>query len=205
MRRICALLGGLLLSAVAGAATGDLSFTRPAMRTDGSVLAASEIASYTIGCTYTPTGGVAAPCVSLLPTSFSGASLGGAVAFTVTANGQACFTLATVDTGGRSSVPTNPACKAVTISPPNPPGNVVVAFNITINGQAVAIDPVPVFGVTAAGTRSTTVYGFVSAGTPCIGPALFGYRGATYYRVARAAVGWWRTTPNDNAAAPCSA
>jgi hypothetical protein len=48
------------------------------------------------------------------------------------------------------------------------------------------------------------VCGFVRAGTPCVGAVLFAYRGANYFRVARADVGWWRTPANDNAAAPCA-
>lgn len=197
------IIGFVATSALAS--TGNLTYTRPTTRADGSPLAAADIASYRINCTYTPTGGVAAACVSLTPTSFGGASLGGAVTFVVSASGQACFTLQTVDTGGQSSVPSTSACKAVVVSVPNPPTNVVVAFNVTINGQTVRIDPVPAFGVSATNKRLSTVYGFVNAGTPCIGDELFTYRGHGYRRVARADVGWWRTTATDNVAAPCAA
>jgi hypothetical protein len=192
------------LWAGSAAASGTLSYTRPITRADGSPLAATEVASYTINCTYTPTGGVAAACASQAPTSFAGTALGGTVTFVVSASGQACFTLRTVDTAGQQSAASNQACKAVTIAVPNPPTNVVVAFNVTINGQTVSIDPVPAFGVLSNGKRSTTVYGFVRAGTPCIGAPVFTYRNRTYYRVARADVGWWGTAANDNAAAPCS-
>lgn len=205
MRRILTAMVGLLLSASALAATGNLSFTRPTARADGSTLASSEIASYEISCTFTPTGGSAAACAGQAPTSFTGASTGGLVTFTTTTDGQACFTLRTVDTGGRRSDPSPVACKPVTVSPPNPPGSVVVAFNVTINGQSVQVTLIPAFGVTATGTRSGTVYGFVRAGSPCMGGVLFTYRGQSYRRVPREHVGWWRTTPNDNAAAPCAA
>lgn len=193
-----------VLSCAANAATGTISYTRPTSRVDGSPLLASEIASYSLACTYTPTGGVAAPCASLLPTSFGGASLGGAVTFTVSADGRACFVLRTVDTGGRQSDPSAQACKDVVVAIPNPPGNVVVAFNVTIGGQSVGVDPVPLFGVSASGKRLATVYGFARAGTACIGEPVYSYRGRDYYRVARADVGWWETAPNDNAAAPCA-
>lgn len=204
MRRICALLGGLLLSLSAIAATGTLSYTRPTARADGSPLAPAEIASYSIACTYTPTGGAAAPCAGLAPTSLAGSATGGTVTFTVSQDGQACFTLRTVDTAGRQSDPSNQACKAVTVAIPNPPGSVVVAFNVTIDGERVQVALVPAFGVLSSGNRSSTIYGFVKPGAPCVGPELFTYRGASYRRVPREHVGWWRTTPNDNAAAPCS-
>jgi hypothetical protein len=198
---------GLVIGLVASAAfasSGTLSYTRPTTRTDGTAFAATEIASYTITCTYTPTGGVAAACIGLTPTSFGGASLGGTVTFTVTANGQACFTLRTVDTGGQSSAASNQACKAVVVAVPNPPTNVVVAFNVTINGEVVSIDPVPMFESRRSGRHENKVSGFVRAGVPCHGAKRFTYRGQDYYLVARENVGWWATVPSDNAAAPCS-
>jgi hypothetical protein len=199
MKRIAALLAGLLLSALASAATGGLSLTAPTTRVDGSPLLASEIASYTIACTYTPTGGVAAACVALTPTSLPGASVGGTVTFTVSQNGQACFTLATVDTGGRVSLPTNAACKAVTIANPNPPTGVTVAVVLDLNMA-------PVFKLTATGGRQTEAAGFVVLGTPCIGNVLFSYRGNSYRRIDPVAVKWWGAiVPSTSVAAPCAA
>lgn len=131
MRQITGLLVGLLLSVSAIAATGTLSFTRPTTYADGSALPASAIASYTVSCSYTPTGGSAAACVGLTPATLPGSAIGGALTFTVTTNGQACFTLQTVDTGGRTSVPSNAACKAIILPNPGPPTDVTVAFTIS--------------------------------------------------------------------------
>jgi hypothetical protein len=204
MRRLIILMMGMLLAVPALAATGSLTFTRPTARTDSTPLAATEIASYSLGCTFTPTGGTAAPCTALTPATLAGSALGGTVTFTAAQNGQACFTLATVDTGGRVSAPSAAACKAVTIANPNPPTGVVVAFNVSISGQVVAVNPVPAYGISSLGSRNTAVAGFVLAGTPCYGTPVYSYRGLSYKRVARETVGWSHTTAHDRIAAPCS-
>lgn len=191
---ILAGLAALFASAAFGAG-GDFTYTRPTSRADGSPLAASEVASYAISCMYTPTGGTAAPCVSLAPTSFSGTALGGTVTFSVATDGQACFTLATVDTGGRSSVPTNPVCKAITISPPNPPGNVTVAV-------VIGMDHAPVYSL-GSNNKLSTLMGFVPVGLPCVGDALVTYRGSEFREVAREDVKFWGAT-SMRVVAPCA-
>lgn len=99
------------------------------------------------------------------------------------------------------------ASATVTITPaPSPPTELrVVSLSVPVSGAAMTVDPVPAFGINKAGARTATVFGFVRSGTPCIDapePA-FSYRGQDYYRIARANVGWWATTPRDNVAAPC--
>jgi hypothetical protein len=198
--RLITIVCGLLLFALAGTAqagSGTLAFTRPTLRVDGSVLLASEIASYNIACTYTPTGGVAAPCSGLTPPSLPGAAVGGTVTFVVAVSGQACFTLQTVDTGALVSALTLPACKAIVISPPNPPTGVTVAINFTINMA-------PVFKVTSLGKRSPEVAGYVDLGVPCNGNVLFTYRSKSYRNIDPAAVLWWNVVPGTSVAAPCA-
>lgn len=204
MRRILALLGGLLLSVSAVAATGSLSFTRPTAYTDGSPLAASAITAYEFRCAAAGT----TAGVSCTPLTLPGTALGGVMTVSVPSTGG------TVCVEGRALVGTlasnwaassGAGCKTFPSLQPSPPGNVVIALNVTISGQAAQVTLVPAFGVLASGARSATVYGFVRAGTPCVGPVVYRYRGKDYRRIARADVGWWNTSPNDNAAAPCAA
>lgn len=198
MRRITGLLVGLLLSVSALAASGNLSFTRPTSRADGSPLAASEIASYQISCSYTPTGGVAAACSGLSPSSLAGSATGGTVTFNANANGRACFSLVTVDTAGRRSAPSAQACKDIAIAVPNPPGNVTVAVVIGLNMA-------PVFKLTSTGKRSPEAAGFIAVNEPCSGNVLFYYRNNGYRRVDSSGVLWWGgIVPSTSVAAPCA-
>jgi len=193
--RFLAAVAAFMSTAVAVAATGSLTYVRPTTREDNSPLPASEIANYEITCTYTPTGGSAAPCSGQSPLTFPGASLGGTVTFTVTADGQACFVLRTVDTGGRRSIPTNPACKAIVIAPPNPPTGVTVAVNL-------AILQAPVYSVTANNTRGG-YFGMIDLGKPCQGPVLWRFRARNFREVNRSDVYFWGST-QLRVAAPCA-
>lgn len=62
----------------------------------------------------------------------------------------------------------------------------------------------PVFSVTSAGARSTTVVGFAKVDAPCIGTARFTYRSRSYYAIAREHVAWWSTSPTDRVAVACT-
>lgn len=183
-----------LWAGTAAAATGTISYTRPTTRVDGSPLLASEIASYSIACTYTPTGGVAAPCASLLPTSFSGTATGGTVTFTVAVDGRACFVLRTVDTGGRQSDPSAQACKDIVVAIPNPPGTVTVAV-------VLSMDHAPVYSL-GSNNKLSTLMGFIPVGLPCVGEPLVTYRGAEFREVARQDVKFWGQT-SLRVVAPC--
>lgn len=187
MRRVCALVAGLLLSAIASAGTATISWD-PA--TDGAAPTGYRL--------YERCGTAAEISVNLPLTPRS-------VQRTALPDGVTCYWQMTAYNADGESTRTGQVSKALPPALPLPPTNVVVAFNVTINGQSVQVALVPAFGITAAGTRSSTVYGFVRAGAPCIGDVVFTYRSASYRRVPREHVGWWRTTPNDNVAAPCAA
>ena len=62
-----------------------------------------------------------------------------------------------------------------------------------------------VFGITAAGGRSSTVLGYAPVGAACEGPVVYRYRSQDYRRLAAGVVLWWptTTTPTANAAAAC--
>lgn len=176
------------------AATVNVSFQRPTARTDGSPLPASEIASYQINCTFTPTGGAAAPCAGLSPSSFPGSSLGGPVSFNASQDGQVSISLVTVDTAGRQSAPSNAASKPISIAPPNPPVNVTIA-------AASGFIQTPVFSLTANNSRGT-YFGMIDLGKPCTGPVLFRYRSRDFREVSKSDVHFWGST-SLRVAAPC--
>ena len=90
------------------------------------------------------------------------------------------------------------AVSAVTTPPaPNPPV-------LTVAEVVAGVTMTPAFRVLADGSRSSVVVGFVTAGTPCIPPTLFRYRGRDYQRVDPARVRWWASSPSPNVAAACA-
>jgi hypothetical protein len=97
--------------------------------------------------------------------------------------------------GGRSSDPSGTANKTATNPQPLPPSIQVVQV-------VIGVDHAPVFTVLSDGSRSTTVGGFASVGTPCEGDVLFRYRNRDY----RKPVAWkpWSTSSSARVAAPCS-
>ena len=79
----------------------NLTWIAPTQREDGTALAASEIASYTLNVTL---AGVAQPSVSIPGTAT-------AYTFVDTVKGKYCFTLVIVDTAGLTSALSNQACR----------------------------------------------------------------------------------------------
>lgn len=197
MRPMIALLLGFLLSTTSLAETGALSFTRPTSYVDGTALPPASITGYEAKCTsFAPSGGVSGPC-TYTPLIIPGTALNGVMTLTIpVVGGSACFTLETLTAVARSA-PTNSVCKVFSAVPPNPPTNVTVAVVIGIN-------VVPAYTILSSGARSSAVAGFVQVGVPCVGDAVFTYRGKSWRRVAQTDVAWWRTTPTVNVAAPCA-
>jgi hypothetical protein len=77
------------------------------------------------------------------------------------------------------SQPSNPATKNVMDNrPPNPPTGLLVASVSPGSKES------PMFALTATNTRSATVVAMVPVGGKCEDPALFTYRGQSYYRIA---------------------
>lgn len=138
------------------AATGSSSVTwaRPTTYTDTSPLPASAISGNKILCTFTPTGGTAAPC------TLSGNSApGSAQSFTATltypaAGGAACFqVIATAN--GVDSAPSPiaaAACKTFEPLPPSTPGNVTVTITLALT--ITSETPITVAMAAPAVTRS---------------------------------------------------
>lgn len=194
MRRVLAMLGGLLLSVSAIAATANLSFSRPTTYTDGSALAAADITGYEFRCGAGTSAGVV--CTNL---TLPGSALGGAMTVTGPSSGfTACIEGRTLVAGGPGPYSSPPACKTFPALVPSPPGNVTVAVVIGINMA-------PVFKLTAAGKRSPEAAGFAALGVPCTGNVLFYYRDQGYRRIDSAEVRWWGgIVPSTNVAAPCA-
>lgn len=193
MRRVLAMLGGLLLSVSAIAATANLSFSRPTTYTDGSALAAADITGYEFRCGAGTSAGVV--CTNL---SLPGSALSGAMTVTGPSSGfTACIEGRTLVAGGPGPYSSPPACKTFPALVPSPPGNVTVAVVIGINMA-------PVFKLTSTGKRSTAVAGFVPVGIACYDDVVFTYRGKSWRRVDVEDVRWWKTTPTPNVAAPCA-
>lgn len=193
MRRVLAMLGGLLLSVSAMAAT--LSYTPPTTYTDGSPLPAADILGYEFRC-----GAGTSAGVSCTPLTLPGTATGGTMVITGPAAGfTACVEGATRVAAGLGPYSSPPACKTFAAIPPNPPGNVTIAVVIGINMA-------PVFKLTSTGKRSPEAAGFVAVDTPCKGNVLFYYRGDGYRKVDPFYVRWWGDiVPSDNVAAPCAA
>lgn len=123
--------------AFAQSATGSIAATRPTTNSDGSTLAASDIAGYTWSCQFTPTGGNAAPCAGFSGGTVTGSNPNTTVTFTApAAGGKACFSGVTRTVAGMVSAPsaiTAASCKDIAPSIPNPPGNVQVTVTLTLN------------------------------------------------------------------------
>lgn len=119
--------------AFAATGTASLTFTRPSTYIDGSALAASDITGYAVECTFTPTGGVVAPC-TMTGATLPGTAQSGAVTLTYPAKGgQACFVLKTL-VGSTSSAGTQPpACKTFAPIPPSDPTNLTVTIALVMN------------------------------------------------------------------------
>jgi hypothetical protein len=193
-------LAALFGAQLAAAATGQLTFTPPTTRVDGSALSASEIAGYDVQCSrWTATGAPASTtCTQFAGITLPAGATGGTLAGTVPATGgQACFQVRTRDTAGQVSAWSAEGCKTFGAVAPNPPTNVVVAVVIGINMA-------PVVSVTATGQRGTTMLGFVPIGLECQGAPTFTYRGKQWRKVTTLPVKWWASAPTQSAAVPCS-
>jgi len=190
--RLMAMLVGVLLSALASAAT--LTYTAPTTYTDGSPLPASAITGYEFRCGAGTTAGI-----TCTPLTLPGTATGGTMIITGPASGfTACIEGRTLVAAGPGPYSSPLYCKAFAAVPPSPPGNVVIAVVIGIN---VA----PAYTILSSGARSTAVAGFVPVGVACYDDVVFTYRGKSWRRVDPENVRWWRTTPTANVAAPCAA
>ena len=192
MKKIAGVLVALsfvlgFISPIASAGDATLTWTAPTTRADGSPL--TNLAGFRIRYG-TAIGSY--PNVVQVPgasvTTFLVPNLTGGVTY--------FFVMSAYDANGIESANTSSVSKAIPISPPNPPTNVVVS---QVSGVNVAV----AFTVTTTGTRGTAVQGFVPVGITCHGVPVFTYRSQSYKRIARADV-LWDVTPHDNAAAPCS-
>lgn len=125
-----------LVSGVASAATGSaaISLTRPTTYVDGSTLPSSAITGYSVGCTFTPTGGTAAACTLSTTTLPGGTSTGGTVSITYPAvGGTACFTLKTMTATNMSDGSQPPVCKDLPGVKPSDPSNVTITITVALN------------------------------------------------------------------------
>lgn len=185
---LVALICGLgFIAPNASAADATMTWTAPTTRTDGSPLtnlAGFRIKYGTVAGSY--------PTVVQVPgaavTTYTVTGLTGGVTY--------YFVMTAYDAAGLESSNTSQVSKAIPVSPPNPPTNLVIA---QVNGVNVAV----AFKVSDTGSRLLTMQGFVPVGKPCLGDPVFTYRSQSYRRVARADV-LWDVSPHDNAAAPCA-
>lgn len=115
------------------------------------------------------------------------------------------FFAVTALAGGAESAFSNVASKTIegepVPPPPPPPAPAVPRVIAVVSGLSHS----PVFGVTSAGARSSTVVGFALVGTECVGAPVFTYRSRSYYRLlGPSAVVWWGTNPTAAAAVACA-
>ena len=131
---VLALLFAGTAQAAAGTAAGQ--FTRASSFTDGTPLAAADVVNYEIDCVFTPTGGVAGPCVSspaATPTN----------SFTVTLTypaigGRACFRTKTRTTNGALSdfspyLANGASCRDFSAPAANPTSGVTVTVVVSVS------------------------------------------------------------------------
>jgi hypothetical protein len=135
--KVSAILLALVVStaALAGAATGALSWTRPTLNTDGTALLSTDITGYDVVCTgWTPTGGVRGACTQFPTVTLPGGNtVAGVVNGTILASGgQACWTMAT-KTLTAQSAPSGEACKTFAPVIPNAPTGVTIAVVLSVS------------------------------------------------------------------------
>ncbi len=104
---LTALAALLALAAPAALAANTLTWIAPTQRTDGSALAASEIAKYRITWTL---DGVAQTNIEVAGTLLT-------YTHSVTALAKYCYTMYTIDTAGRVSPASATACKDTGVKP----------------------------------------------------------------------------------------
>jgi hypothetical protein len=120
-------------TAFAATAPSSVSWTRPVTYSDNSPLPLAAITGNKILCTFTPTGGAAAPCVLAASTT-----TGAAQTFTTTltypsAGGKACFqVIATAGVDSDPSTLTADSCATVPALKPSAPSNVVITVTIAM-------------------------------------------------------------------------
>lgn len=197
MKKFFALL--LFLPVLAVAAT--VSWVAPTTNVDGSPI--------TQALTYRVYGGTQGGAKSLLATvTQTSAQITVAGGQTWCAEVTAGVTVpATPPATGTvllESARSSETCKFIPASPPNAPTNVTIAVVFGINMA-------PVLPVTAAGTRGTTLLGFVPVGFKCKGAVAYNYRGKTWRMLDNDQIAnmtmhktWWASTPTTNAAVPCT-
>jgi hypothetical protein len=143
MKRLTSLLIGLLgffVAPLAHAATVSVavSYSRPTTYENGSALPPGAIASYGIGCTFTPVNGSAAPCASMSTGIFAGTATSGSFSFVAPdVGGRLCVQLVTRTAAGIEGSPsalTSNSCKDVVVPPqiPNAPGSVTIVVTVTV-------------------------------------------------------------------------
>lgn len=182
------LLAALLLAVVgvAGAAIRTVSWTNPTQNADGSALPASAIARTTV---------VWGPSATQLTSSKAVA--GAATATTLDLAPGTHYVAARTTANGTDSDLSNIVQVVVPQPKPNPPV-------VTVTEVVAGVRDTPAFRLTAAGGRGSAVVGFVPAGTACVGPQLFTYRGKGYRKVPVTAVKWWATQATDQVVAACA-
>jgi hypothetical protein len=113
------------------AATGNLSYTRPATYVDSTPLPVGDIASYNVRCaSFTPTGSATpGTCPAITPTTLPGTATGGALTFTLPAGGgRICVQVQTVTVAGASSDWSGEGCLVVAPLVPNAPTVVTISL-----------------------------------------------------------------------------
>lgn len=118
----------------AASAPSTVNWVRPSTYTDNSVLPVAAISGNKILCTFTPTGGAAAPCTLAASTT-----TGAAQTFTTTLTypaigGRVCFQVVAT-AGGVDSAPsaqTASSCADVPALTPSAPSNVVISISIAL-------------------------------------------------------------------------
>lgn len=141
MRKLLTALAVSLLALVAtrldaATAPASITFTRPTTWSNGSPLAASDIAGYQVECQFTATGSTSSvPCTLTGAPLAGGTSQSGSVTVTYPPiGGQACFSLRTVAVGGMLSPgSTPPACKTLPALTPSDPSNVTITVTLAIS------------------------------------------------------------------------
>jgi hypothetical protein len=127
----------LLACKPAEAATGTaaITLTRPTAYTDGTPLAAADIAEYPVVCRFTPTGATSSTACTTSPTALpGGTATGGAVTIAnlPAKGGRLCLRIRATANGVNSD-PSNETCKDVPAVAPNAPGSVTITITIIVS------------------------------------------------------------------------
>ncbi len=192
------LLALALLPTLASAQTAPwnentIAWDAPTTCTSGQPITACQIVEYRVYRSATTDGGYArvgsTPILPNEPRQFRHVNA---------AEGRNCYYVTAFSPVAGESVPSVVACKTnvAPSGPPNPPTNLRFITQAVIGGM----NTTPIYGVTASGTLSATVYGFVPTGRSCDGTAagrVGTYRGLEFRKVdvRNPATELWGVTP----------